>query len=67
MNTNMIHNVLNIAIAFIAAMAAFDWTVLFSQQTAVVIVGGLATAKTVMNILRDGLTGLVKPQPPVQP
>lgn len=66
MNTNLIHNILNIAIAAVAAMGAFDWTVLFSQTTALAIVGGLATAKSVMNMIRDGFSGMVKPQPPVQ-
>lgn len=66
MNTNAIHNILNILIAAIAALAAFDWTVLFSQSTAVVIIGILASAKTVINVIRDGFAGLVKPQPPVQ-
>ncbi len=66
MNSNMIHNLLNIAIALVAAMAAFDWTVLVSQSTAMVIVGILASAKTVINVIRDGFAGLVKEQPPVQ-
>lgn len=66
MNTNLIHNFLNIAIAAVAALAVFDWTVLFSQSTAMVIVGILASAKTVINVIRDGLSGLVKNQPPVQ-
>lgn len=66
MNTNMIHNFLNIAIAAVAALGAFDWTVLFSQSTALVIVGILASAKSVINVLRDGFSGLTKPQPPVQ-
>lgn len=65
-NTNAIHNILNIAIAAVAALAVFDWTVLFSQGTAMVIVGVLASAKTVINVIRDGLAGLVKEQPPVQ-
>jgi hypothetical protein len=30
------------------------------------IVGALASAKTVMNVVRDGFAGLVKEQPPVQ-
>lgn len=65
MNTNALHNLLNIAIAVVAAMAAFDWTVLFSATTAATIVGGLATIKVVINTVRDGLAGLWKPQPPV--
>jgi hypothetical protein len=66
MNTNLIHNFLNIAIAVVAALAAFNWEVLFSQSTALVIVGILASAKSVINVLRDGFAGLVKPQPPVE-
>lgn len=66
MNTNAIHNLLNIAIAVVAALAAFNWEVLFSQSTALMIVGGLASAKTVINVIRDGFAGLTKPQPPVQ-
>ena len=66
LNSNMIHNLLNVAIAAVAALAVFDWTVLFSQSTAMVIVGVLASAKTVINVVRDGFAGLVKVQPPVQ-
>jgi hypothetical protein len=66
MNTNMIHNILNIAIAVVAAMGTFDWTVFFSQTTALAIVAGLGTAKTVINMVRDGFSGLFKAQPPVQ-
>lgn len=66
LNSNMIHNLLNVAIAAVAALAVFDWTVLFSQSTAMVIVGVLASAKTVINVVRDGFAGLVKAQPPVQ-
>jgi hypothetical protein len=64
-NLNALHNVLNVAIAAVAAAAAFDWTLLFTQETALLIVGGLASAKTVLNVLRDGFSGLFKVQPPV--
>lgn len=66
MNTNLIHNILNIAIAVVGAMGAFDWTVLFSQTTALAIVAALGTAKGIINMLRDGFAGLIKQQPPVQ-
>lgn len=66
MNLNALHNILNVAIAAVAALAAFNWEVLFSQATALMIVGALASAKTVMNVIRDGFAGLVKPQPPVE-
>lgn len=65
MNTNMIHNILNIAIAFIAAAIAFDWTVIVSVPVAATIAGVLATIKVIVNIVRDGLGGLMKEQPPV--
>ncbi len=65
-NTNAIHNVLNIAMAVIAGFAAMDWSVIVSQGTAVKIVAALAAIKLVINALRDGLAGMVKPQPPVQ-
>lgn len=65
MNTNLIHNILNILIAVVGALMAFDWTVFFSQTTMGTIVGFLAGAKLVINMLRDGLAGMTQPQPPV--
>lgn len=65
-NSNAIHNLLNVAIAVLAAMAAFDWQIVFSPGTAATIIGGLATLKVVINALRDGVAGMIKPQPPVQ-
>lgn len=65
LNTNAVHNVMNVAIAFLVAMIGFDWTVLFSTTTAATIAGILATIKVIMNVVRDGLAGLIKPQPPV--
>jgi hypothetical protein len=81
MNTNLIHNILNILIALVSALTAFlvatgctslptgaldcsqswigpEWTALAATV--------LALAKSVINIARDGLTGLAKRQPPVQ-
>jgi len=66
MNTNLIHNIINIVIAVVAAFAVFDWSVFFDAETAAGIVGGLSALKIVMNLVRDGLTGLWKTQPPVQ-
>lgn len=65
LNTNSVHNIMTVAIAFLVAMIGFDWTVLFSVPTAASIAFALATIKTIMNIVRDGLAGLVKSQPPV--
>ncbi|MCC7047213.1 MAG: hypothetical protein IT562_10910 [Alphaproteobacteria bacterium] len=67
MNTNLLHNILNVAIVIVGAMGAFDWTgVGLNPELAVKIVAGLGTLKLVMNALRDGLSGMTKPQPPVQ-
>jgi hypothetical protein len=51
MNTNLIHNILNIVIDPILAGK---------------IIAGLGTAKMIINVIRDGFMGLTKPQPPVQ-
>lgn len=66
MNTNALHNILNIVIAVIAALGAMDWSVIMSPSTAAMVVTGLATVKVIVNVLRDGLSGLTKPQPPVE-
>jgi hypothetical protein len=65
-NTNLWHNISNVLIALIAAMMAFDWSVLFTAETGAMIISALATIKLVVNAVRDGLAGMVKPQPPVQ-
>lgn len=66
MNSNILHNLLNLAIVIVGALAAFDWTGLFSASTAALLVTILGGAKIVINVVRDGLAGLVKEQPPVQ-
>lgn len=67
MNTNLIHNVLNIAMIVIAGLAGFDFVGLgLDPVLAGKIVAGLATAKTIINVVRDGFAGLIKAQPPVQ-
>lgn len=65
-NTNAIHNLLNVVMALVAGFAAMDWSVIVSQGVAVKIVAALAAVKLVINALRDGLAGMMKPQPPVQ-
>lgn len=65
MNTNLIHNVLNVLIAAIAVLSVPEVVALIPADWAVKIVGALAVAKTVINVIRDGLVGLAKPQPPV--
>jgi hypothetical protein len=71
MNTNAIHNVLNLVGLIIGSLITFDWAGLgLDPATAAAIAGGVLLAdkviKFALNITRDGLTGLWKPQPPVQ-
>lgn len=66
MNTNIIHNIINILITVVAALMAVDWTVFFSPEVGGTIIAVLSTIKLVINTTRDGLTGLVKEQPPVK-
>lgn len=71
MNTNAIHNLLNFVGLIIGALIAYDWTMLgLSPSTAAMVAAVVLTAdkliKLAINILRDGLGGLFKNQPPVQ-
>lgn len=65
MNTNFFHNLINIALTVIGGLEVMDWNLL-APDTALTIVGILGATKLTMNSIRDGLTGLVKTQPPVQ-
>lgn len=65
MNTNLIHNVINVIIAVIAALSVPEVQQLIPPEYSVMIIGVLSTAKLVINVIRDGLAGLVKKQPPV--
>lgn len=71
MNTNAIHNVLNILGLLVGALITYDWAALgLAPATAATIAGGFLLAdkiiKLAMNILRDGFGGLFKVQPPVR-
>ncbi len=81
MNSNLVHNVLNVASLVLAAATA---ALIASGCTAdvsgalncsaswinpVYTTGAIAAVQVVklaINVVRDGLGGLVKPQPPVQ-
>lgn len=77
MNLNMIHNIINVLIAALgalliasgcvaAATGALDCTGSWiPPEISVVAITALSVLKVVMNIFRDGLTGLWKVQPPV--
>lgn len=81
MNTNLFHNIANIVmVALAAATAALlatgctslpDGTLdcsgsfIDARWTSIAIMA-IGVLKVVVNISRDGLSGLAKPQPPVQ-
>ncbi len=78
--SNLVHNILNIAIATLSGVTAYllatgcvetasgiDCTdSALSPTITVIAVGFLSVAKFAINVIRDGLKGLVKEQPPVQ-
>lgn len=70
-NTNLLHNILNIVGLIVGAMITFDWGDLgLSPTQAATIAAGVLFADKVIklgiNITRDGLSGLIKNQPPVK-
>jgi len=81
LNTNTIHNVLNIlmmlsalVIAILLATGCTQDAVsgllecsksVISPSVTAYAIAGLGALKILINIGRDGVTGLVKPQPPV--
>jgi hypothetical protein len=69
LNTNFLHNVINVLIAMVAggALTGFDWTLFgLTDSAALKVTGGLALLKIVINAWRDGPAGMVAPQPPVE-
>ncbi len=70
MNTNALHNILNILGLIVGSLIAFDWASLgLAPETAAMIASGFLLADKIIklgiNVLRDGMGGLFKPQPPV--
>lgn len=66
MNSNLAHNVINVIIALVAVLSLPEVHQFFPPELSVKIMGGLGVAKLVINTFRDGVTGLVKEQPPVK-
>lgn len=71
MTTNAFHNLLNFVAGLIGIALAVDWTVFgLDAVTAAKVAAGTLIAQNVVklaiNIWRDGVTGLVKDQPPVR-
>lgn len=79
-NTNMLHNVLNVLITLSALLVAIllatgctqlaDGILECSQSLigpgyTAAAVAALSALKIAVNIMRDGVAGLIKPQPPV--
>lgn len=77
MNTNAVHNIINVLIAALAAAllasgctstvaGSFDCSASWiDPKFTAWAIGALGMAKIGMNIWRDGLGGLLKRQPPV--
>jgi hypothetical protein len=80
MNSNLIHNILNVLIAVSAGVTALflatGCTTLASgalecsqswinPSIAAIAITAMGVLKVVINVVRDGFGGLVKPQPPV--
>lgn len=70
MNTNAIHNILNLIGLIVGALITFDWTGIgLDPAVAATIAGGVLLAdkiiKLAINIMRDGFGGLFSVQPPV--
>ena len=70
MNTNALHNILNLIGLIVGSLITFDWAGLgLSPEVAAMIAGGVLLAdkviKLAINVTRDGVGGLFAPQPPV--
>ena len=63
-NSNIFHNIGNTLISLFGVVALIDPTLL-PPQIAAPAAAVVAIAKIIVNIKRDGVTGLVAPQPPV--
>lgn len=71
MNTNLIHNILNVIGLIIGALLTYDWTMLgMSDKMAATVAAAVLLADKIIklgiNLTRDGVSGLVKDQPPVR-
>ena len=71
MNTNMIHNILNVLGLLFGLWATVDLSTLgIANELAIVLAGWFLlisnSLKLIMNASRDGFSGMVKSQPPVE-
>lgn len=75
MNSNLVHNILNVLLIITPLAATLGCTdtgitydcshSILGPKYALWLELGFGAIKLIMNIGRDGLSGLVKPQPPV--
>jgi len=66
MNSNFLHNILNIAIAIVAVISLPEVVAILPPELGLMLAGVAAGLKTVINVARDGFGGLFKEQPPVR-
>ena len=82
MNTNLFHNIINVVMILVAGVTAVmtamgcitlpsgdlecTETLFLSPTIATAIVTALGILKMLVNVIRDGFSGLAKRQPPVQ-
>lgn len=82
MNTNLVHNIINIVMIVLAGLTAVLTALgctslptgdlecsnvqFLSPTLATAIITGLGIVKVLINVVRDGFKGLTKEQPPVQ-
>ncbi|RUU48732.1 hypothetical protein [Mesorhizobium sp.] len=66
-NSNAAHNLINVLILLLTSLVGFDWTMFgIDAALALKITGVLTLLKILMNVVRDGVAGLVKKQPAVE-
>ncbi|TIO04319.1 hypothetical protein [Mesorhizobium sp.] len=66
-NTNAAHNLINVLILLLTSLVGFDWTMFgIDAVLALKITGVLTLLKILMNVVRDGIAGLVRKQPAVE-
>lgn len=71
LNSNSVHNFLNLIGLIVGVLLTYDWTQMgFTAEQAALVAGWVLISdkviKLAMNITRDGLGGLWKRQPPVE-
>ncbi|TIP08052.1 hypothetical protein [Mesorhizobium sp.] len=66
-NTNAAHNLINVLILLLTSLVGLDWTMFgIDAVLALKITGVLTLLKILMNVVRDGIAGLVRKQPAVE-